>query len=70
MCMLLNLLSYASLLKKEGTNKSTKSKGGIECSIHRPVGGWVCYTGAGDIDRPIAFASRKISTAERNYTTT
>ena len=26
--------------------------------------------GEGDIDHPIAFSSRKLSTAERNYTTT
>jgi hypothetical protein len=41
--MSLNLLSYASLLNKEGTGKSTKSKGGLEGSTPRPVGGWGCY---------------------------
>jgi len=41
--MSLNLLSYASLLNKEGIGKSTKSKGGIEGSIPRLVGGWGCY---------------------------
>jgi hypothetical protein len=30
LCMSLNLLSYVSLLNKEGTGKSTKSKGGLE----------------------------------------
>jgi hypothetical protein len=44
LCMSLNLLSYASLLNKEGTGKSTKSKGGLEGSIPWPVGGWGCYT--------------------------
>jgi hypothetical protein len=29
---------------EEGIGKSMKSKGGIEGSIPRPVGGWVCYT--------------------------
>jgi hypothetical protein len=43
LCMSLNILSYASLLNKEGTSKSTKSKGGIEGSIPRPMGGWGCY---------------------------
>jgi hypothetical protein len=32
------------LIKKEGTGKSTKSKGGLEGSIPHPVGGWVCYS--------------------------
>jgi hypothetical protein len=35
----LNILSYAFLLNKEGTGKSTKSKGGLEGSVTRPVGG-------------------------------
>jgi hypothetical protein len=43
LCMSLNLLSYASLLNKEGIGKSTKSKGGLEGSIPQPVGGWGCY---------------------------
>jgi hypothetical protein len=30
----------------------------------------VSTTGAGDIDHPLAFASRKLSTTEINYTTT
>ena len=30
----------------------------------------LAQTGEGNIDHPIAFASRKLSTAERNYTTT
>ena len=30
----------------------------------------LAQTGEGNIDNPIAFASRKLSTAERNYTTT
>jgi hypothetical protein len=42
-CMSLNILSYVSLLIKEGTNKSMKSKGGIEGRIPRPMGGWGCY---------------------------
>jgi hypothetical protein len=41
--MSLNLLTYASLYKKEGIGKSTKSKGGLEGNIPQPVGGWVCY---------------------------
>ena len=44
LCMLLNLLSYASLLNKEGISKSTKSKGGIEGSIPWPMSGWGCYS--------------------------
>jgi hypothetical protein len=42
LCMSLNLLSYASLLNKEGIGKSTKSKGGLEGSMPRL---WV----AGDV---------------------
>jgi hypothetical protein len=44
LCMLLNLVYYASLLIKEGINKSTKSKGGLEGSMPQIVGGWVCYS--------------------------
>ena len=29
----------------------------------------LAHPGAGDIDHPIAFASRKLSTSEMNYTT-
>jgi hypothetical protein len=42
--MSLDILSFASLLNKEGTSKSTKSKGRLEGSIPQPVGGWVCYS--------------------------
>jgi hypothetical protein len=42
LCMSLHILSYPSLLKKEGM--STNSKGAIEGSIPQPVGGWVCYS--------------------------
>jgi hypothetical protein len=45
LCMSLNLVSYAFLLIKEGIGKSTKSKGGIEGSMPRPVGRWGCYRG-------------------------
>ena len=30
----------------------------------------VAHSGEGNIDHPITFASRKLSTAEKNYTTT
>jgi hypothetical protein len=43
LCMSLNILSYVSLLNKEGTGKSTKSKGGIEGSTPQPIDGWGCY---------------------------
>jgi hypothetical protein len=43
LCMSLNLVSYVFLLMKEGIDKSTKSKGGIEGSMPHPVGGWGCY---------------------------
>jgi hypothetical protein len=43
LCMSLNLVFYAFLLIKEGIGKKKKSKGGLEGSILRPVGGWVCY---------------------------
>jgi hypothetical protein len=44
LCMSLNLVSYAFLLIKEGIGKRKKSKGGLEGSMPRPVGGWGCYT--------------------------
>jgi hypothetical protein len=44
LCMLLNIVSYAFLLMKEGIGKSTKSKGGLEGSMPMPVDGWVCYS--------------------------
>jgi hypothetical protein len=34
------------------------------------LGAILAHPGAGDIDHPIAFASRNISTSEMNYTTT
>jgi hypothetical protein len=34
------------------------------------LGAVLAQPGAGDIDHPIAFSSRKLSTSERNYTTT
>jgi hypothetical protein len=43
LCMLLNIVSYVCLLIKEGNDKSTESKGGIEGSMPRLVGGWGCY---------------------------
>jgi hypothetical protein len=42
--MSLNIVSYACLLIKEGINKSTKSKGGLEGRMPWPMGGWVCYS--------------------------
>jgi hypothetical protein len=47
--MSLNILSYASLLKKEGISKRKKSKGGFVCSMPRPVGGWGCYILVSDL---------------------
>jgi hypothetical protein len=44
LCMSLNLVSYVFLLMEEGIGKSTKSKGGLEGSMPRPMGGWVCYS--------------------------
>jgi hypothetical protein len=43
LCMSLKLLSYASLLNKEGIGKNMKSKGGLEGSTPWPVAGWGCY---------------------------
>jgi hypothetical protein len=43
LCMSLNLVSYVCLLIKEGIGKSMNSKGGLEGSMPRPVGGWGCY---------------------------
>jgi hypothetical protein len=54
--MSLKFLSYLSLLNKEGTGKSMKSKGGIEGSIPRPVGGWGCYRLVSEL--PIETSSR------------
>ena len=34
------------------------------------LGTMLAQPGAGNIDHPISFASRKLSTAEKNYTTT
>jgi hypothetical protein len=34
------------------------------------LGAVLAQSGVGDIDQPIAFASRKLSIAERNYTMT
>jgi hypothetical protein len=44
LCMSLILLSYASLINKEGIGMRMKSKGGLAGSIPRPVAGWVCYS--------------------------
>jgi hypothetical protein len=44
LCMSLNMLSYASLINKEGISMRKKSEGGLAGSIPRPVGGWVCYS--------------------------
>jgi hypothetical protein len=44
LCMSLYLLSYASLINKEGIGMRNKSKGGLASSIPRPVAGWVCYS--------------------------
>jgi hypothetical protein len=41
--MSLILLSYASLLIKEGIGMRKKPKGGLASSIPWPVAGWVCY---------------------------
>jgi hypothetical protein len=49
MCISLNLVSYVFLLIKEGISKSTKSKGGIEGSMTRPVVDWVCYNLVSDL---------------------
>jgi hypothetical protein len=39
LCMSLILLSYASLINKEGIGMRKKSKGGLAGSIPRPVAG-------------------------------
>jgi hypothetical protein len=44
LCMSLILLSYASLINKEGIGMRMKSKGGLESSIPHPMVGWVCYS--------------------------
>jgi hypothetical protein len=41
--MSLILLSYASLINKEGIGMRKKSKGGLASSISQPVAGRVCY---------------------------
>jgi hypothetical protein len=43
LCMSLILLSYASLINKEGIGMRKKSEGGLACSIPWPVVGGVCY---------------------------
>jgi hypothetical protein len=43
LCILLILLSYESLINKEGIGLRKKSKGGLAGSIPQPVVGWVCY---------------------------
>jgi hypothetical protein len=44
LCMSLIMLSYASLINKQGIDMRKKSKGGFAGSIPRPVASWVCYS--------------------------
>jgi hypothetical protein len=44
LCMTLIILSYASLITKEGIGKRKESKGGLAGSIPWPVAGWGCYS--------------------------
>jgi len=45
----LNLLSYASLINKEGISMRKKSEGGLASVIPRPIAGRVCYRLVSDI---------------------